>query len=242
MSLRSTIATPGGKQKYVRRLFATIADRYDLITVVLSYGRDRKWKDCLISLAAIRADDRLLDLACGTGDILFRAAERANVAVGLDVTLRMLQLAAAKRQAALVNGDMLALPFASGYFSVVTAGYGLRNVPDLQQAIDEIARVLAPGGRFLSLDFNRPERSWLRAVYLAYLTIVGSTLGLVLHRDADTYRYIPESIRNYPGAAGVARLLEQRGFERVRVVPLLGGLMAIHSAIKPGQERFDEKA
>ena len=186
MSLRSTIATPGGKQKYVRRLFATIADRYDLITVVLSYGRDRKWKDCLISLAAIRADDRLLDLACGTGDILFRAAERANVAVGLDVTLRMLQLAAAKRQAALVNGDMLALPFASGYFSVVTAGYGLRNVPDLQQAIDEIARVLTPGGRFLSLDFNRPERSWLRAVYLAYLTIVGSTLGLVLHRDADT--------------------------------------------------------
>jgi demethylmenaquinone methyltransferase/2-methoxy-6-polyprenyl-1,4-benzoquinol methylase len=112
----------------------------------------------------------------------------------------------------------------------------------LQQAIDEIARVLAPGGRFLSLDFNRPERSWLRAVYLAYLTIVGSTLGLVLHRDADTYRYIPESIRNYPGAAGVARLLEQRGFERVSVVPLLGGLMAIHSAIKPGQERFDEKA
>ena len=242
MSLRSTIATPGGKQQYVRRLFATIADRYDLITIVLSYGRDRKWKDSLISLAAIRADDRVLDLACGTGDILFRAAERANVAVGLDVTLRMLQLAAAKRKAPLVNGDMLALPFASGYFSVVTAGYGLRNVPDLQKAVDEIARVLAPGGRFLSLDFNRPQQSWLRAVYLAYLTVVGSTLGVVLHRDADTYRYIPESIRNYPGAEGVARLLEQRGFERVRVGPRLGGLMAIHSAIKPGLERLDEKA
>ena len=161
--------------------------------------------------------------------------------VGLDVTLRMLQLAAAKRKAPLVNGDMLALPFASGYFSVVTAGYGLRNVPDLHKAIDEIARVLVPGGRFLSLDFNRPERLWLRAVYLAYLTIVGSTLGLVLHRDADTYRYIPESIRNYPGATGVARLLEQRGFQRVRVVSLLGGLMAIHSATKPGLERLDEK-
>jgi demethylmenaquinone methyltransferase/2-methoxy-6-polyprenyl-1,4-benzoquinol methylase len=241
VSLRSTIATPGGKQQYVRRLFATIADRYDLITVVLSYGLDRTWKDRLIALAALQADDRVLDLACGTGDILFRAADRANVAVGLDLTLRMLQLAAAKRIAPLINGDMLALPLASGYFNVVTAGYGLRNVPDLGKAIDEIARVLVPGGRFLSLDFNRPEQAWLRAAYLAYLTIVGSTLGLVLHRDADTYRYIPESIRNYPGAAGVARLLEQRGFEQVRVVPLLGGLMAIHSAVKPGLERLDEK-
>ena len=163
-------------------------------------------------------------------------------AIGLDITLRMLQHAAAKRKAPLVNGDMLALPFASGYFNVVTAGYGLRNVPHLQTAIDEIARVLRPGGRFLSLDFNRPERAWLRTAYLAYLTIVGSTLGLVLHRDPDTYRYIPESIRHYPGAAGVARLLEQRGFERVRVVPLLGGLMAIHSAVKPGLQRLDEKA
>lgn len=241
MSLRSTIATPGGKQRYVRRLFATIADRYDLITVVLSYGLDRTWKDRLIAFAALQADDRVLDLACGTGDILFRAADRANVAVGLDLTLRMLQLAAAKRKAPLINGDMLALPFASGYFNVVTAGYGLRNVPDLGKAIDEIARVLAPGGRLLSLDFNRPEQAWLRAAYLAYLTIVGSTLGLVLHRDADTYRYIPESIRNYPGAVGVARLLEQRGFEQVRVVPLLGGLMAIHSAVKPGLERVDKK-
>jgi ubiquinone/menaquinone biosynthesis methyltransferase len=146
----------------------------------------------------------------------------------------MLQLAAVKRKAPLVNGDMQALPFASGYFNVVTAGYGLRNVPDLRKALDEIARVLAPGGRFLSLDFNRPERAWLRGAYLAYLTIVGSTLGLVLHRDADTYRYIPESIRNYPGAVGVARLLEQHGFEQVRVVPLLGGLLAIHVAKKSG--------
>lgn len=241
MSLRSIIATPSGKQQYVRRLFATIADRYDLITVVLSYGLDDKWKDRLIAFAAPQAQDRLLDLACGTGDILFRAADRVSVAVGLDVTLRMLQRAAVKRKTTLVNGDMLALPFASGYFSVVTAGYGLRNVPDLQQAIDEIARVLAPGGRFLSLDFNRPERAWLRGAYLTYLTIVGSTLGLVLHRDPDTYRYIPESIRNYPGASGVARLLEQRGFEQVRVVPLLGGLMAIHSAVKPRLERGDEK-
>lgn len=234
MSLRSTIATPGGKQRYVRRMFATIADRYDLITVVLSYGLDRRWKDRLISLAAIDGDDRVLDLACGTGDILFRAARQARLAVGLDVTFRMLQLAAAKANVPLVAGDMMALPFPSAQFSVVTTGYGLRNVPDIEGAIDEIARVLVPRGRLLSLDFNKPAQPLLRAAYLAYLTIIGSTLGFVLHRDPDTYRYIPESIRNYPGAQGVARLLEQRGFTNVRVVPLLGGLMAIHSATRSG--------
>jgi ubiquinone/menaquinone biosynthesis methyltransferase len=234
VSLRSTIATPAGKRRYVRRMFATIADRYDLITVVLSYGFDRRWKDRLISLAAIRDGDRVLDLACGTGDLLFRAAPKARFAVGLDVTFRMLQLAAAKAEARLVAGDMMALPFPSARFNVVTTGYGLRNVPEIERAIDEIARVLVPGGRLLSLDFNRPAQRLLRAAYLAYLTIVGSALGFVLHRDPDTYRYIPESIRNYPGAEGVARLLEQRGFADVRVVPLLGGLMAIHSATRSG--------
>ena len=233
MNLRSTIATPAGKQRYVRRIFATIADRYDLITVVLSYGRDRTWKDRLIRLAAITDDDRVLDLACGTGDILFRAARTARLAIGLDVTFRMLQLAAAKANAPLVTGDMMALPFPPAQFTVITTGYGLRNVPNLEQAIDEIARVLAPGGRLLSLDFNRPTQPLLRAAYLLYLTIVGSTLGFALHRDPDTYRYIPESIRNYPGADGVARLLERRGFVDVRVVPLLGGLMAIHVARLP---------
>lgn len=232
MSLRSTIATPAGKQRYVRRLFATIADRYDLITVVLSYGLDRRWKDRLIALAAINGDDRVLDVACGTGDILLRALRRARVAVGLDVTVKMLQHAASKTRPRphLVAGDMMQLPFPSASFTLVTAGYGLRNVPRLEHAIDEIARVLAPRGRLLSLDFNRPANRAVRAVYLTYLTIVGSVLGFVLHRDPDTYRYIPESIRNYPGAEGVARLLEARGFADVRVVPLLGGLMAIHVA------------
>ena len=127
---------------------------------------------------------------------------------------------------------MLALPFRDGEFDVVTVGYGLRNVPDLAEAIREAARVLAPGGRLLSLDFNRPGNVVVRTAYLTYLAVVGSALGFALHGDPDTYRYIPESIRNYPGAAGVARLLEQHGFADVRIVPLLGGLMAIHVARK----------
>lgn len=234
MTLRSTISTADGKRRYVRRLFATIADRYDFITVVLSYGRDRHWKRQLIELAEVGPRDRVLDLACGTGDLLFAAAPRARAAVGVDITHRMLELAKAREssRATVITADMLALPFRDARFNVVTTGYGLRNVPDLGAAIQEIHRVLAPGGRFLSLDFNRPENPLVRAAYLTYLTVAGSTLGLLLHGDPSTYRYIPESIRLYPGAAGVARRLEAAGLRDVRVVPVLGGLMAIHIARK----------
>jgi ubiquinone/menaquinone biosynthesis methyltransferase len=230
MSLRSSISTPDGKRRYVRRLFATIADRYDFITIAFSYGQDRRWKRRLIALAQLRPDDRVLDLACGTGDLLFAAADRASLAVGLDITPRMLQLARAKRLSLVVAGDMLALPFPDRSFTVVTTGYGLRNVPDLPAALAEIQRVLVPGGRLLSLDFNRPSNPIVRAAYLAYLTVAGSAMGIALHRDPDTYRYIPESIRNYPGAEGVCRLMEAGGFSDVRAIPVLGGFMAIHTA------------
>jgi demethylmenaquinone methyltransferase/2-methoxy-6-polyprenyl-1,4-benzoquinol methylase len=242
LSLRERISTPEGKQRYVRRLFATIADRYDFITRFLSYGQDSRWKRRLIRLAALQPSDRLLDLACGTGDIVFAAAPHIRAGVGLDVTFRMVQLATYKQtwftfsknvkvnQVSFLTGDMLALPFADGTFDVVTTGYGLRNVPDLHQALAEIRRVLVPGGRLLSLDFNRPSNALVRSVYLAYLTAVGSSLGTVLHGDPDTYRYIPASIRLYPGAHGVARIMREHGFREVDVLPLLGGLMAIHVA------------
>jgi ubiquinone/menaquinone biosynthesis C-methylase UbiE len=129
---------------------------------------------------------------------------------------------------------MLALPFPARSFDVVTAGYGLRNVPDLRAAIDEMHRVLDAGGRALSLDFNRPANSLVRGVYLTYLRLTGGLLGWMLHGDPDTYRYIPASIRGYPGAEGVARLLEARGFVRVEYKAVLGGLMTIHIAHKAG--------
>jgi len=238
MSLRQRIATPEGKRRYVRSLFATIADRYDFITVVLSYGQDRRWKRRLIALAAPAPGARALDLATGTGDIAFALAARGVRVVGLDITLRMIELAKRKESTApherarFLVGDMLALPFPSGSFDIVTTGYGLRNVPSLATAIDEMGRVLTPGGQILSLDFNRPANAFVRSAYLAYLTIVGASLGWILHRDPDTYRYIPASIRQYPGAEAVARLFEERGFTRVRCYPVLGGLMAIHHAVR----------
>src|SRR5262249_10147635 len=153
MSLRDRIATPEGKRRYVRALFATIADRYDFITVALSYGQDLRWKRRLIELGALRPGSRALDLAAGTGAIAFGLASRGARVVGLDITLRMLELAVAKNRspdrlallrnesashapaggrasrasARFVQGDMLALPFPPASFDIVTTGYGLRN-------------------------------------------------------------------------------------------------------------------
>ena len=250
MSLKTAFETPESKRQHVRTLFATIADRYDLITAVLSYGQDARWKAKLVALADVRKGEWALDLAAGTGDIAFAIAARGARTVALDLTHRMLQLAQSKSRlhrgphlrqgfggqadgqapVAFVTGDMTSLPFRSASFDLVTTGYGLRNVPDLNAAIDEIGRVLAPGGRLLSLDFNRPGNAIVRSAYLSYLTIVGATLGWILHRDPDTYRYIPESIRRYPGARGVADRLAARGFDHVTVIPLLFGLMSLHVA------------
>jgi len=250
MSLRDRIATPDGKGRYVRVLFATIADRYDFITRALSYGQDQRWKRRLVDLAAPRPGARALDLATGTGDIAFALAARGARVVGLDITFRMIELARnrqtggargfrpgggrAPEKLALrfLVGDMHAIPFPAGSFDIVTTGYGLRNVPDLTMAIDEIARVLTPRGQVLSLDFNRPSNRVVRSAYLTYLTVVGAALGWILHRDPDTYRYIPASIRLYPGADAVTRLFEARGFSGVRSYPILGGLMAVHHAIR----------
>jgi demethylmenaquinone methyltransferase/2-methoxy-6-polyprenyl-1,4-benzoquinol methylase len=243
MSLQDRISTPEGKRQYVRTLFATIADRYDLITIVLSCGQDRRWKRRLVDLAAICPSDRALDVATGTGDIAFELDARCRQVVGLDVTSRMIELAKAKVAAGsrrhvrgapvFLVGDMAALPFADASFDVVTTGYGLRNVPDLAAALDEIRRVLRPGGRVLSLDFNRPTNALVRAAYLQYLRVIGGALGWILHRDPDTYRYIPASLHSYPGAAGVARLMSARGFVRVEHHSVLGGLMTIHLAHRP---------
>jgi demethylmenaquinone methyltransferase/2-methoxy-6-polyprenyl-1,4-benzoquinol methylase len=239
--LADAIATPDGKRRYVRRLFATIADRYDLITVLLSYGQDQRWKKRLVDLAAPAPGARALDLATGTGDIAFRLADAGARVSGVDVTHRMIELARQKTASragpvpVFLVGDMIGLPFADESFDIATAGYGLRNVSDLRAAIDEIHRVLKRGGKALSLDFNRPSNPVVRAAYLAYLNVVGGLVGWLLHRDADTYRYIPASIKNYPGAVGVARLFEDRGFVDVECRACLGGLMTIHVARKSGQ-------
>jgi demethylmenaquinone methyltransferase/2-methoxy-6-polyprenyl-1,4-benzoquinol methylase len=234
--LGSALDSPDSKAPYVRRLFSTIAGRYDFITAFLSYGQDERWKKRLVAMARVQPGMSALDLACGTGDITFALRDAGASAVGLDITPRMVELARAKRRSssapAFLVGDMMHLPFADGSFHIVTTGYGIRNVPVIAPALAEIRRVLRPGGLFLSLDFNKPGNRATRVVYLSYLTVVGSLLGLVLHGDPDTYRYIPESIRRYPGAEGVCTLARAEGFASCQWVPVLGGLMAIHRAVR----------
>jgi demethylmenaquinone methyltransferase/2-methoxy-6-polyprenyl-1,4-benzoquinol methylase len=244
VSLRSDLEHPDSKARYARRLFATIADRYDLITLVLSYGQDARWKRRLIALAGSLQGKRVLDLACGTGDLAFLAAAGGARVTALDLTPRMIELAREKstwgeasasrvsdqRAVEFLVGDMTSLPIADRSVDVVTTGYGLRNVADLERAIGEARRVLAPGGRFLSLDFNRPSSALVRAAYHAYLTVVGGALGWLLHRDPDTYRYIPESLRRYPEADALTGRLVEAGFTRARWHRVLGGLLAIHEA------------
>ncbi len=240
--LAAAFTSPEQKRRHVRRLFSTIADRYDFITVVLSWGRDRAWKRRLIREGGVQRGDHVVDLACGTGDIAWLAAGAGASVTGLDITLRMIQLARGKARVVGASGlsptarfavaDMMLLPLADASADVVTTGYGLRNVPELGEAIDEIVRVLRPHGRLVSLDFNRPAAAAIRWPYLAYLTMVGSALGWLLHGDPDTYRFIPESLRRYPGAHGVAAVLEAHGFADVRIIPRLFGLMTIHVATK----------
>jgi ubiquinone/menaquinone biosynthesis C-methylase UbiE len=255
--LRQAISTPDGKRRYTRWVFATIADRYDLVNVLLSFNRDRAWKRRMIAHANVRSDEIALDLACGTGGLTFRLARHGARVVGLDITPQMIELATIKaaeqqparwsagerprtpdfgrrttHQADFLVGDMMALPFPDDTFHLVTTGYGIRNVPGINGALREIHRVLRPGGRFFSLDFDRPGNALIRAAYLAYLTAVGSALGWLLHREPDTYRYIPETIRAYPGAAGVVLLLQSAGFESASCAPVFGGFMAMHQAMK----------
>jgi len=240
-SLEGAFADGQAKRAYNRRLFATIAPRYDFITRFLSFGQDRRWKTRLLELCEVGARAQVLDLACGTGDLAWSAVDRGAFVVGLDITPGMLVLARDKgsakpstssHAARWLVGDMTKLPLASATFDLVTTGYGLRNVPDLPAALAEIHRVLKPGGRVCSLDFDKPEAAWLRTVYLSYLTVVGSSLGAVLHGDPDTYRYIPASIRRYPGARGVVRMMTESGFTDVKHVPVFGGLMAIHVGVR----------
>jgi ubiquinone/menaquinone biosynthesis methyltransferase len=235
--LRHAFDSPEAKRRHVRRLFGTIADRYDAITRVLSFGRDQGWKTRLLDLAGVAPGQRALDLACGTGDLAFGAADRGAVVLGLDLTPRMIELArrrsgGQRHDVRWVVGDMTRLPVADASMELVTTGYGLRNVPDLPAALDEIRRVLRPNGLLCSLDFDRPESVPVRWIYLANLNIVGGALGWILHRDRETYQYIPASIRRYPGARGVVRLMREAGFTDVRHVRVLGGFMAIHIARK----------
>ncbi len=241
LDLIEHISTKDKKQRYVNQMFERISHRYDFFTVFFSYGMDRGWKRKLIEMLALKGNERVLDLACGTGDITFAEGHElpTGEAVGLDITQGMLVIAERKRRELNMNNvrfqraDIMRLPYADESFDCVTGGYALRNVPDIAGALAEIQRVLKPGGRFFSLDFGHPQFQLYRWGYLNYLIVVGSVVGWVMHRDPDTYRYIPESLRRYPGQRGVVDLMQCAGFVDCDFIEFGGGIMAINHGTKP---------
>jgi demethylmenaquinone methyltransferase/2-methoxy-6-polyprenyl-1,4-benzoquinol methylase len=241
LNLKEHVASKEKKQRYVNHLFETIAARYDFFTVLMSYGMDRGWKREMVRMLDLKGSETTLDIACGTGDIAFMTAARLTTgrATGLDITQAMLDIAERKRverhieNVCFHRGDIMRMPFADATFDCVTGGYALRNVPDVAGALAEIKRVLKPGGRLLSLDFGHPPSRVYRRAYLRYLAVVGSVVGLMMHGDADTYRYIPETLKLYPGQRGVREMMEAAGFVSAGFREFGGGIMAINYGSRP---------
>ncbi len=233
LRIQGQIMDPDAKRRYVRRLFGGIAGRYDLTNDVMSGGLHRRWKDLALQIADIREGHIVLDLAAGTGDFALRAARAGGVetVIAGDLTPEMLRAGKKREHAEAVDWiacDALSLPFADNTVDRVMVGYGLRNFADLSHGLSEIRRVLRPGGKLVALDFGRAEPEWLDRLYLRYLEISTSVAGWVLHRDVESYRYIPESLRTYPAQRGVTDLMQRLGFVHCGHVDLVYGAMAIN--------------
>jgi demethylmenaquinone methyltransferase/2-methoxy-6-polyprenyl-1,4-benzoquinol methylase len=229
----------------VRAMFSRLAGRYDLLNDVMSLGLHRLWKRDAVDLAlgGATAPARVLDLCCGTGDLAFLAGDRApagSLVAGLDFTLPMLGVARARRgqergSPAFAQGDALRLPFASASFDAVTIGYGLRNVSDPLACLREVRRVLAPGGRVVVLDFGKPGHFLTGAAWAAFLRTAMPVVGWLFHGDADTYRYIPESLERYPAQRGVRDLMDEAGLASARFEDRLLGTMGLNIGEAPAR-------
>jgi demethylmenaquinone methyltransferase / 2-methoxy-6-polyprenyl-1,4-benzoquinol methylase len=235
----------GERGPKVRAMFSRLAGRYDLLNDVMSFGLHRLWKREAVDLALAGAARpfRVLDLCCGTGDLAFlagAAAAAGSHVVGLDFTLPMLGIARGRRTGApgapaFAQGDALRLPFANEAFDAVTMGYGLRNVADPLACLREVRRVLAPGGRAVVLDFGKPSHPVTNAAYGAFLRTAMPVVGWLFHRDADTYRYIPESLERYPAQRGVRDLMEQAGLASARYEDRMFGTMGLNVGEAPAR-------
>jgi len=217
----------------MREMFSTIAPKYDFITRAFSFGMDRGWKRLAVTRANLPSNARILDLACGTGDFgkLVLAQSAGAQVVAADLTEPMLRLAEIPDSTC---ADAASLPFPSSCFDTVFIGYGLRNFPRLDVALQEVHRVLKPGGVLVSLDFFLPQNAWLRRLYLGYLYAQGAVWGMLLHGRARVYTYIPDSLRNFLTAETFACMLEKMQFTKVTARRFLLGGIAVHWATKPG--------
>ncbi len=227
-------------------MFTAIARRYDLNNTLLSFGLHHRWKRRVVAQVAARLDGGprwVLDVGAGTGDLALlvspRLGETGRV-VAVDLNQAMLEEGSRKiareglqARVACLRGNVEALGFRDGRFDAVTAGFCIRNVGNLGRAFAEIRRMLKPGGRFICLEFSRPTRGWLRAVYDWYSFRLLPWIGTAVARDGTgVYEYLPASIRTFPDQEALQELLLKAGFRQVEYQNLSGGIVAIHIAIK----------
>jgi len=231
----------GEKARHVREVFDSVANNYDLMNDVMSFGIHRLWKRFAISMAGLKPGQRVLDLAGGTGDLAILMAPQVGAdghIVLSDINAAMLQNGRGNLLDRGISGNVTfaqlnaeQLPFPDNSFDLVTMAFGLRNVTDKQRALEAIYRVLRPGGRLLVLEFSRPA-AVLRPAYDFYSFNILPKLGRLIAKDEDSYRYLAESIRMHPDQQTLQGMLEQAGFERCDVHNLSGGIVAIHRGYK----------
>jgi demethylmenaquinone methyltransferase/2-methoxy-6-polyprenyl-1,4-benzoquinol methylase len=229
----------GEKQKLVGEVFSSVASKYDVMNDLMSLGIHRIWKRYFVATAQVRRGGRVLDLAGGTGDIAAllrdRVGEAGQVVVG-DINGEMLRVGRDRmtdrgvvRGLDWVQCNAQALPFPDASFDLVTIAFGLRNVTDKDTALAEMHRVLKPGGQARVLEFSQVTAGWFRPIYDFHSFNVLPRLGAMIAGDEGSYRYLAESIRNFPDQATFAALIAAAGFGQVRHRNLSGGIAAIHS-------------
>ena len=223
-------------------MFSRIAGRYDLLNHLLSGNTDKRWRKMVarrLQPVLERPGARALDVACGTGDLSLAliAASGARV-TGLDFCRPMLDLAARKAQrdnpsAVFIEGDALSLPFEDETFDAVTIAFGLRNLSSVERGLDELRRVLKPGGRVAILEFSRPIVPGFNALFQFYFARVLPRIGGMISGSQSAYTYLPASVSRFPSQKELAAMMRAAGFESVEYENLTGGIAALHLATRP---------
>ena len=227
------------KTSRVASVFDSVANRYDLMNDLMSLGAHRLWKRFTVELSAVKTGDRVLDIAGGTADMSLLFAKRVGESGAIwitDINNSMLRLGRDRLldkglQLPVAQCDAEKLPFPSNYFDCVSVAFGLRNMTHKDLALHEMLRVLRPGGRLLVLEFSKIWKP-LQPLYDAYSFKVLPALGKLVVNDADSYRYLAESIRVHPSQEELKQMMEQAGYERVEYFNLSAGVVALHRGYK----------
>jgi demethylmenaquinone methyltransferase / 2-methoxy-6-polyprenyl-1,4-benzoquinol methylase len=220
------------KGSAVREMFDKIAFRYDLANSVMTACIDAVWRKAAVASLALASDAHVLDLCCGSGAMTSEIAAKVPLGrvTGIDYSENMLAVSAKKPRPNItyLRGDALALPFADATFDAATMAFSLRNISDIPACLREIARVLKPRSLFVNLEVGIPKSALLRYGFYAYFYGIVPLLGGVVSGDRTAYRYLPESLINFPDARALAELFAQNGFCHIRCVALMGGVANLH--------------